>query len=53
MANGRGRNERRYRNLNDLNREQEDQNVLAETLATIQRRMAEHDVRMAEQVEEI
>ena len=53
MANGRGRNEHRYRNLNDLNREQEDQNVLAETLATIQRRMAEHDVRMAEQVEEI
>ena len=53
MANGRGRNEHRYRNLNDLNREQEDQNVLAETLATIQRRLAEHDVRMAEQVEEI
>ena len=46
MASGLGHNEPRNQGLNE-------QNILADTLAAMQRRMAEQDARIAEQMEEI
>ena len=53
MAYGVRRNEPRNRNQNSSNRKPEDQNNMAEVVATLQRRMTEQDLRMEEQLEEI
>ena len=53
MASQLGQNEPRNRNPNDLNQELNEQNLLADTLVAMQRRIAEQDARIVEQIEEI